>query len=80
MNLNINWKAVLKWAASLGAGAAVAGLQYVGAHAGTIHITSDPIVNGVIATLVVKLTAWLVGKIPVKSQTSQTETTNVSKA
>jgi hypothetical protein len=54
---------MLKWLASLGTGAVVAGLSFIEAHVSGIPGV-DPLVAGVIVAAVTRLVHWLIGKLP----------------
>jgi hypothetical protein len=56
-------KAIFKWLAAVGAVGAVAGLNAIAARVGIPVADIDPVVQMVIAALVIKGVAYLIGKI-----------------
>lgn len=57
-------KAVLKWLAALGSGAASAALAWVTGHTGS-GPSVDPLVAALVVGAVTKLVHWLTSKVPV---------------
>ena len=56
-------KALLKWLAALGTGAATVVLAYVSENAGNLDL-GDPFLSGIAVTLLTRLVTWLVSMIP----------------
>lgn len=62
----MNVSRILKWLAAVGAVGAVAGLKALVAAVGVPVNDVDPVVQLVIAAVIVKAVNWLVGKLPVE--------------
>ena len=58
---------IIKWLAAVGAVGALAGLKALAAQVGLPVDGLDPLVQVAIATAVIKLVNWLVGKLPVQA-------------
>lgn len=58
--------AILKWLAAVGAVGVVAGLKAIAVAIGIPVSGIDPVVQLVVAAVIVKVVNWLVGKIPLE--------------